>query len=138
MGIEIGQAEGLGVRDEQAKHTPPGGTDPYSGFLVWVQSNSDEFRQSGPVIIEHAERTEASPGHGTGLLDHMAEEYRQLEVLLNEQGRLEDPPELAWILNGVIRHKIAGYQGKPAYESEFFVIERPGHPGCRRNGKIGT
>jgi hypothetical protein len=82
--IEIGQAEGLGVSDEQTKHTPPGGSGPYSGFLVCVQSNSDEFRQSGSILIEHAQCTEASSAHGTGLLDHVAEEYRQLEVLLNE------------------------------------------------------
>jgi hypothetical protein len=54
----------------------------------------------------------------------MAEEYRQLKIPLKEQGRLEDPPELARILNGVIEHKTAGYQGVTEFSKWISVIER--------------
>jgi hypothetical protein len=64
----------------------------------------------------------------------VAEEYRQLEIPLNEQGRLENPPELGWILNGAIGHKTAGYQGKPAHVSDIYVIEYPDTPGGAEMG----
>jgi hypothetical protein len=134
VGIEIGQAEGLGVSYEQAQHAPPGRACPYPGFFVGLQSNGDEFGQRRTILIENAEGTEAGPGHGTGLLDHVTQEYRQLEIPLNEQGRLENPPELGWILNGAIGHKTALYQGKPANVRDIPVIERPNTTGAAEMG----
>jgi hypothetical protein len=109
VGTEVGQAEGLGVVDEKAEDPPTRGSGPYSGLFVWLQTNRDELRQGGPIIIEHTECAITGPGHGAGFFDHMAEEYRQLKIPFYEQGRLEDPAEFGRILYGAIGHIIAGY-----------------------------
>jgi hypothetical protein len=105
VGTEVGQAEGLWVGDEKAKDPPSRGTVPYSGLFVWLQPNSDELRQAGPIIVEHTECAVTGPGHRTGFFDHVAEEYRQLKIPFNEQGRLENPPEFGRILDRAIGHQ---------------------------------
>jgi hypothetical protein len=72
------------MSDEKAQHAPPGGAGPYSGLFFWLQPDSNEFVQAGAVIIEDPECAVPGPGHGAGLFDHVAEEYRQLEIPLNE------------------------------------------------------
>ena len=112
IAAEVGQAERLGVGDEKAENPLSGGTGPYSGLFVRIQPDRDELGQGGAAIIEHSERPIAGSGHGTGLFDHVAEEYRQLEIPFNEQGCLENPPEFCRILDGAIRHKPVRYQGE--------------------------
>jgi len=110
MRAEIVQTERFGVSDQKAEDALPGWARAYPGFFVLVQPDSDELRQASSINVEHAECTVTGPSHGAGFLDHMAEEHRQFEVLLDEQGRLEDPLELDRILDRVVRHKTAGYQ----------------------------
>ena len=118
---------------EKSQYAPSCGTVTYSFLLVWFQPDSNELGQSGSVIIEHAKCPVPSPGHGAGFLNHVTEEYWQLQIPLNEQGRLENPAEFDGVLNGVIGHKTLGYKVYRLSHCEICVTERAEGP-----SRIGT
>ena len=93
------------------------------GLLVGLQSNGDEFGQARAIVIEYAEGTKSSSGHGTGFLHYVAEEYRQLKIPLYEQGRFKDPSKLRRILDRVIRHQILVYAGWTRLDNEISVTD---------------
>jgi hypothetical protein len=89
----MSQAKGLRMSDEEAQHSPSGRTWPNQILLVRVESYGDELGQSRALVIEDPERPVASPGHGAGFLNDMAQESRKFEVPLNEERRFEYPPQ---------------------------------------------
>ena len=65
----------------------------------------DEIGQGLLLLVEHAQRPVACPGHGACLLDDMAQDLGQLQVRLDQQRRLEHPAQLGRILNPAERHR---------------------------------
>ncbi len=111
------------MSDEKAKYPPPCGAGTDLGLLVGLQSNGDEFGQARAIVIEYAEGTKSSSGHGTGFLHDVAEEYRQLKIPLYEQGRFKDPSKLRRILDRVIRHQTLVYAGWTRLDNEISVTD---------------
>jgi hypothetical protein len=88
-------------------------------LFVWFETDGDELGEGRSGVIEHTECGVASPRHETSLVDDVAQQRRQLEIPLNQEGGFEQPAELGGILDRVIGHKTAGYpsRGTPGSEN---------------------
>ena len=104
MVADLRDAQRLGVGDEQPEDAPTrrAGTD--GRLLLLGEPDRDEFREGLLLLVEHAERPVARAGHGPRLLDHVAQDLGQFQVRLDQQRRLEHPPQLGRILDRTERH----------------------------------
>ena len=105
MAADVRDAQLLRVCDQQSQDATArrAGTD--VRLLLGGEPDRDELREGLLVLGQHAQCAVARAGHGTGLLDDVAQDLWQFEVGLDEQGGLEDPPELGRILNRTERHR---------------------------------
>ncbi len=106
MVADLGDAQDLGVGDEQPEDPATGraGTDP--GLFLRGQPDGDELRQGLLLLVEDPERPVARPRHGARLLDDMPQDVGQFEVRLDQERRLEDPAELGRILDPAEWHSL--------------------------------
>ncbi len=73
-------------------------------LLRRAQADGHELIDGGALAVEDAECAVPGTGQGTGLVDHVAEEDGELEIRLQQHGRLDDPGELDGIIDRVERH----------------------------------
>ncbi len=104
MAADLVDAQRARVGDEQPEDPTARRARTDLVLLLFGEPDGDEFRQSLFLFVEDPERPVARPGHGARLLDDVPEDLGQFQVRLDQQRRLEHPPELAWILDPTKRH----------------------------------
>src|ERR1700728_1199243 len=104
VGTQVIEAKWFRISDQEAEHTTTSGTGTDVAFLVVTHPNRDELVKSSPGRIEDAERTEAGFDEGTGLLNQMSEQNREINVCLDHEDGRHQPLELLGIFNAPIRH----------------------------------
>ncbi len=99
MVSEPGEAERLRVVDEQPEHPEARRQRPDPALRLDVETHDDELSERRPLLVEHAQRAVARRGDRAGLVDDAMEQGGEVEVGLEEERRLEHPPELDGILD---------------------------------------
>ena len=101
---ETCQSKRLRIGDEQPQHPFSRGAWPDLRLFLGAKPDGDELGQRRLVVVEHSERTVASAGHRTCLLNDVTQERGQFEVLFDEQDGIENPAEPGRVFNRVVGH----------------------------------
>jgi two-component system, NarL family, response regulator DevR len=101
---EVVEAQGYRLGDEEAKDPSSSWARSDGLFLGVAQSDGQELLEAGPCFIEHPQGAVAGVDQGTRLFDQVAEYDGKLDVCLDHEDGIQQPPELGRIINVAIRH----------------------------------
>ena len=74
-------------------------------LLLCLETNGQEIRESGAIVIQDAESTVAGPCHRLGFFDEVVQENPNLDISFEQQRRIQHPSKLGGILNRPKRHR---------------------------------
>ena len=114
---EVGEAEGLVIRDQGAEDAAPGRARADGLLLLAVEPYRQELVKSLAVGRQHAQRAELRVDEVTGLLDDAAQHDRQVQLGIEDQNRLHQAAQPGGIVDLVERldplHVEPGYCRRP-------------------------
>jgi hypothetical protein len=101
---DVGQAERLGVDDQEAEDPESFGERPDAGAGLVVDADRDELREAGAGVIEHAQRAVAGVDERHRALDDPLEHGDDVEVGTDREDGVEE-------LTKATRSRMFGWHG---------------------------